>query len=188
MKAKLSLACFASAIFLAASTQTEATDKDISFKNIFLGKRVTQKEVANIFPKEQYGFKNVFKSCPDDARATYLCDGETIVGQYTGTATVWVENNIVEEITFSFNSDFYKEIREALVEKYGNPDESDQDILKNGYGASFTAENLYWINNKKDSIYLTNIFGMISRSKLIMSTQRYLTKEQAGRKLKGGDL
>lgn len=184
MKAKFSLACFASATFLIVATQAEATDKDISFKNISVGKRVTHKDVESIFTKEQYGFK----SCQDDGRATYLCLGDTTVGQYTGTATVKVENNIVEQISFAFHSNFYQEMRDALVEKYGKPDKSDQDNLKNGYGASFTAENLYWINSKQDSIYLSSIFGKVSQSGFVMSTQRYLDKEQAGRKLKGGDL
>ena len=139
--------------------QTNFTNISFDFKGVKLGQTVKE-------------FKQVFKGLADvsdakseayacvDSSAYYNCDkikGLTIANQVPRYASFdFLEKKLIL-ITIEFNPDYFDTVRNAFIQKYGDPTKADEATLSNKLtGVESKYEHLVWTNENGDKLEITN--------------------------------
>lgn len=86
--------------------------------------------------------------------------------QLTKIAGVWVKVSVstdkagrVSSIRGHFNSGFYAELAQAAREKYGKPADSRSTPMRNGFGAHFTSEDIWWIDAEGARVWIVQFIN-----------------------------
>lgn len=96
------------------------------------------------------------------------------------------DDNIVKSIEFRFSRKDYSTIKDAMVEKYGSDFRLDYETYKNGFGASFDFEQVFWV--MKSSSLLLNEKSKLDdlESYAIMISTKFIKKYSKTNKDKPG--
>lgn len=119
---------------------------------------------------------------------SYICLGATYAGIKVQEVVGFFKGRL-SSFYFGVSHDNYETLRDALKQKFGQPEKTEQKTYQNSYGAAFSGEYLLW-SNGVSSITLEEIHGDREHSVLLF-THTDLTSEQvkAGKpKIKADDM
>jgi hypothetical protein len=94
-----------------------------------------------------------------------------------------IRDEPIEEIQFNFNNDYYKEVFESLVNKFGKPSKCKQTIVSNKMGATFENEACMWLINS-NQILLYKMMGKVDEGFLTIRTAKQIKKYKEERNKK----
>jgi hypothetical protein len=83
--------------------------------------------------------------CLEGKDTKQYCVGESTIAEKKVTIRVQLDKlSNVAGIIVRFNPDDFRNIREALLNKYGKPYVKDASVIKNGMGVKFDQEEIVW--------------------------------------------
>lgn len=84
------------------------------------------------------------------------------------TATVVFQENMVESIIINMPHHVFNQMHVMLVERYGLPTKTDNEMVKTRNGGEFSSKNLTW-SGVANSVYLYERSGTIDKSLAVFS-------------------
>lgn len=122
-----------------AATMAPISASAFDFKGIELGAPSTPNVIS-----EKLGV-----SCGEGAKGMQICNGSVTIAKESATMNLVISHSgIVQRIALTLPSETFDVVSEAMVEKFGKPDQDMRSELQNGFGAKFTQRTLFWL--KKD--------------------------------------
>ncbi len=91
--------------------------------------------------------------------------------------TLKLTNERVIEIFCYYDHDYYEQIRDAFLNKFGEPTYKKNDVVYNAMGAAFSNDKHMWIDNG-DKLTMSERVGKINNSVFVLTSEESRARDK----------